>query len=383
MMSAALRTGLALGVVSAGRIFALMMVVPILHFYQTDYATNAIGMGWAIGIYGLTQALLQVPIGFLSDRYGRRVVIMTALGIFAITSFIQGWVINIWALTLLRAIQGGAAINGVMTAYAIDLVDIKHRAMTLAIIGMMIGMAFFLAMILGPILNEWFGLFNLFFGLAALMLLLLLWVKYKLPVTTITPQPWQSKPFKQVQFWIVGLIGGLIHGVFTATFSVIPQILLKTHTKETMLYQIYLPSMLIAVLLALMIIRRIGRDAPTFWVAVSLASMLVGLWLMKSSMLVCMILFISGFSVLEASLPLCLLTLDGAAAKGSLMGGYFSCVQFGVFVVNVMAGYGQAWFALSDIVLLMNMGLLALGLVIWGLFFYFKKCHSNEISIRG
>jgi MFS family permease len=377
VMSTAIRFGLTLGLVSAGRIFALMIVVPILHFYQTIYATDAIGIGWAIGIYGLTQALLQLPMGFLSDRYGRRNIILLALGLFAVTSLLQGLIVNIWVLTLLRALQGAAAINGVMTAYAIDLVPEKNRALTLAIIGMMIGMAFFLAMILGPLLNEWFGLFNLFFGLSALMVLLYLWVRFKLPVIVMQPQPWQTKPFKQLQFWVVGLMGGLIHGVFTATFSVIPQMLLKTYTKDAMLYEIYLPSIVLAVILAFVIIRRIGKDAPIFWVAASLASMLCGLWVMKSSMLLCMILFISGFSVLEASLPLCLLTLDGITAKGSLMGGYFSCVQFGVFVVNVMAGYSQAWFAVSDAVLRLNINLLAFGLIIWGLFFYFKKCHSK------
>lgn len=375
--SSAIRVGLALGVVSAGRIFALMVVVPILNFYQTIYATNAIGIGWAIGVYGLTQAILQVPMGFLSDRLGRRKIVMMALAVFAVTSLLQAWIVNIWVLIVLRALQGGAAINGVMTAYAIDLVDKAERALTLAIIGMMIGMAFFVAMILGPLLNDWIGLFNLFYGLAALMLCLLLWVKFKLPSTTVQPQPWQVAPFLQAQFWVVGLIGGVIHGVFTSTFSVIPQILLNAYPKSVMLYEIYLPSILIAVILALLIIRRVGREAPTFWVIVSLCSMLVGLVLIKFSMLLCMILFISGFSVLEASLPLCLLSLDNIEARGSLMGGYFSCVQFGVFVVNVFAGYGQAWIALIDPVLWLNMLFLMFGIIIWGLFFYFKRCHSN------
>lgn len=371
--------GLSLGVLSALRIFGLMVIVPVMGLYAAQYQTNAIGIGWAIGIYGLMQAILQIPMGWLSDRLGRKPIILVALAIFALASFAQAFTHQIQNLIILRAIQGAAAINGVVSAYAIDLAKEKQRTLVLGLIGVMIGFAFFCAMILGPILNHAIGLYNIYILVGCLVLLAIIWVVSVLPATTVSPQQWSWLSFVDISFILGAAAGAVIHGVFTVTFSILPLFLLKTYSETVMVYNIYAPSMVVALIIALIIMRRVGRESPKKWITISMLAMVTGSILMPFMTFIGLLFLISGFSVLEATLPVFIVESQTDAPRGSLMGGYFSCVQMGVFIATLISGYVRAFIGLNA-VFVMNVIILLVWLFFWGLYFYFKKCHHTPIN---
>ena len=371
--------GLSLGVISGLRIFGLMVVVPILGLYASQYHTNAIGIGWAIGIYGLMQALFQIPLGWFSDRVGRKPVILFALSVFALVSFLQSFTHDINVLIVLRAIQGAAAINGVVSAFAIDLAEKKQRTLVLGLIGMMIGLAFFVAMIFGPVLNHAIGLYQIFDVVGFLVLFAIIWVIFSLPHSKPVTQSWSWQPFMEKSFFMAATAGGTIHGVFTATFSILPLFLLKFYSESVMVYQIYAPSMIIALIIALFIMRRVGKDDPIKWITISMIAMLIGSITLPFLTTIGLFIFISGFSVLEATLPVFLVESQITEQRGSLMGGYFSCVQFGVFVFSLTAGYVRAFLGLY-FVIVMNVCILLIWLFFWGLYLHTKKWHDKQIN---
>ena len=372
--------GLSLGVISALRIFGLMIIVPIIGLYASEYQTNAIGIGWAIGIYGLMQALFQIPLGWYSDKIGRKPVIIVALCIFALASFLQALTHNIHWLIVLRAIQGAAAINGVVSACAIDLAGTEQRTLVLGLIGMMIGVAFFFAMILGPILNHSIGLFHIYNLIGGLMLLAVLWVVWVLPPATPIPHRWSWAPFMSKSFVLAATAGGVIHGVFTVIFSVLPLFLLKFYSESVMVYKIYAPSMLFSLVIALMVMRRVGKESPVKWITVSMVAMTIGVTVVPFVTTLGLLMFITGFSVLEATLPVFLIESSHATAqRGSLMGGYFSCVQLGVFLSSLMAGYVRVSYGVYGVVV-MSVCILLVWLCFWGLYLHTKKCHHKQIN---
>lgn len=372
--------GLSLGIISALRIFGLMIIVPIIGLYATDYKTNAIGIGWAIGIYGLMQALCQIPLGWYSDKIGRKPVIITALVVFATASFLQSMTQNIYVLILLRAIQGAAAINGVVSACALDLANKKQRTLVLGLIGMLIGVSFFCAMILGPILNHAIGLFRIYDVIGCLVLMAVAWVLFVLPDSKPIEQSWSWRPFMDKSFFMAASAGAVIHGVFTVTFSILPLFLLKFYSESVMVYRIYAPSMVLALLLALSIMRRVGKDAPVKWITTSMVGMLFGVALLPLFTTLGLLIFISGFSVLEATLPVFLIESQTTTTqRGTLMGGYFSSVQLGVFLASSIAGYVRAYLGLYAVIF-MNVIILSVWLFFWGLYLYTKQCHHKQIN---
>lgn len=372
--------GLSLGVISALRIFGLMIIVPIIGLYASEYQTNAIGIGWAIGIYGLMQALCQIPLGWYSDKIGRKPVIIVALCVFALASFLQALTHDIHWLIFLRAIQGAAAINGVVSACAIDLAGTKQRTLVLGLIGMMIGVAFFFAMILGPILNHAIGLFHIYNLIGGLILLAVLWVVWVLPSTTPVAQRWSWQPFMAKSFFIAASAGGVIHGVFTVVFSILPLFLLKFYSESVMVYKVYAPSMLFALVIALMVMRRVGKESPVKWITISMIAMTLGVTVVPFVTTLGLLMFITGFSVLEATLPVFLIESSHATTqRGSLMGGYFSCVQLGVFLASLLAGYVRVSHGVYG-VLVMSVCILLVWLCFWGLYLHAKKCHHKQIN---
>ena len=167
-----LRSAASLSLIFFLRMFGLFMILPVLSLYTEDIAeATPILIGLAIGVYGLTQAIFQIPFGMISDQIGRKPVIAFGLMIFAIGSVIAALSDNIYILILGRALQGAGAIAASIMALAADLTRESQRTKTMAIIGISIGTAFTLAFIAGPLLNIWLGLSGLFWAAAALGLL--------------------------------------------------------------------------------------------------------------------------------------------------------------------------------------------------------------------
>lgn len=168
-----------LALVFVFRMLGLFMVLPVLVLFAEDMpgATPAMA-GLAIGAYGFTQALLQIPFGWLSDRYGRKKVIVSGLIIFMLGSLVAALANTITGVIAGRFLQGGGAIAGAVTALAADLTRDQYRTRAMAIIGMGIGLAFGIAMVLGPMISDWWGLEGLFLSNVAMALaaLLVVWL---------------------------------------------------------------------------------------------------------------------------------------------------------------------------------------------------------------
>ena len=153
------RAALGLALVFAFRMLGMFMVLPVLATYGQELAdaTPAL-IGLAIGAYGLTQAVLQIPLGTLSDRIGRRPIIIGGLLVFALGAAIAANTHSIWGVIAGRIVQGGGAISAAIMALLSDQTREQHRTKAMATIGMSIGVSFAVAMVAGPLLNQAYGL---------------------------------------------------------------------------------------------------------------------------------------------------------------------------------------------------------------------------------
>lgn len=342
------------------RMVGLFMVLPVFSLYaqQLQGATPFL-TGLAIGIYGLFQALCQIPFGILSDRIGRKPVILLGLGIFILGSLVAAYSQTILPMIIGRALQGGGAVGSTILALMADLTREEQRTKAMAISGITIGFSFSIAMFIGPVLMQWMAVNQLFF-IAALLGLLgiaILFISVPKPRTL----SWHSDTEPELHTFLRLLISPelaklnigilILHAIFTASFVVMPISLhrfvgLSAHQQ----WSIYLPTLLVAFLLTLVCVGIAERKRwlkPFFVggiVALVIAECL--LWLAPHNlklMTVGLCFFFAGFSLLEAFLPSLVSRTAPAARKGSALGIY-SCSQFlGIFVGGALGGwlYGQ------------------------------------------
>src|SRR2546430_7017041 len=164
MSAAELRAGASLAGVFGLRMLGLFLILPVFAVHASTLAggDNLTLVGIALGAYGLSQAILQIPFGMASDRWGRKPVIYGGLIIFAAGSFVAAGAHDIWTAIAGRTLQGAGAISSVVVALAADLTREQHRTKTMAMIGAMIGLAFAVSLVAAPILYQWIGMGGLF-----------------------------------------------------------------------------------------------------------------------------------------------------------------------------------------------------------------------------
>ena len=338
----------------ASRMLGLFMVLPVLALYA-DTLTGATPLlvGVALGIYGLTQATLQIPFGLLSDRIGRKRVIAMGLLIFAFGSVVAAMADSIGGVILGRALQGGGAVAAAIMALLADQTREQVRTAAMATIGLSLGVSFAIAMVLGPWLASWAGLSGVFWFTALLTLvgLLVLW-------RWVPPAPRRlrhrdvgldRKQFKSVitrpDLWRLDLSIFALHLVLMAIFVAIPFRLLNAGVAVEYHGLAYLGIMALSfvamvplVIIAekrqrmrLMCLLAIGA------IAASLASL--GLSLSQGHWLfVWLFVFFTGFNLLEATLPSMLSKLAPAGAKGTAMGVYSTSQFLGAFLGGTLGG---------------------------------------------
>ncbi len=356
MTSLERRGVISLSSIMALRMIGLFMVLPAFSIYALSLpGATGTTIGFSMGIYGLTQAIFQIPFGALSDRFGRKPLIAIGLMIFIIGSFIAGVADDIWLLTLGRALQGAGAVGSTILAMIADLTREEQRAKAMAIAGISIGFSFSLAMLAGPFFSQWLPTHCLFY-LAALFGVIALLVLYaKTPTPEKTSWHREAEPERAAVLKLlcmpelaklnVGIF--VLHAIFTASFIVIPITLLhEVGLPTNRQWILYLPSLLVAFCFALFLIGLSERKQQVKSYFIGGIALLIFaeilLWLSGSNILIAAVglaLFFAAFSLLEAFLPSLISRTAPPASKGSALGIYSSAQFLGIFVGGAFGGW--------------------------------------------
>ncbi|MDO8465326.1 MAG: MFS transporter [Gallionella sp.] len=376
MNAAERRASFGLASIYGLRMLGLFIILPIFAVYSEHLpgGESHLLMGIALGAYGLTQAVLQLPSGWLSDRYGRKSVIYGGLVIFALGSFIAAAADNIYWVIAGRAIQGAGAINAAVMALAADLTREEVRTKAMAAIGMTIGFTFSLSLVLSPVLDGLLGVPGIFALTGVLALLALLVVRFVIPDPAITRfhsdaeankkqfgEVLRNKELLRLDFGIFA-----VHAILMSVFMRVPFLLQADDREISQHWKVYLPVMLAAFVLMLPLIvasEKKGKVKQVFLLSIALSAIsLVMLLFMQHSLLgvtAALLLFFTAFNVLEAKLPALISIIAPLAARGTAMGVYSSVQFLGAFFGSLIGGAlmqfvgGDAVFVFDIVVLLL------------------------------
>ncbi len=351
-----LRASIGLAGVYALRMFGLFIILPVFAFFAEELpgGDNYTLIGIALGAYGLTQAILQIPFGWLSDRIGRKPVIYLGLALFALGSFVAATAIDIYWVIFGRVIQGAGAISAAVMALAADLTREEHRTKAMAMIGMTIGVVFALSLMLAPLLNQWIGVPGIFL-ITGCLAILAMWVVHK-----VIPDPLVSRFHSDTEVTtnrfgsvlrnpqLLRLNYGIfaLHAVLMALWLVVPLSLREAGLAAAHHWQVYFPVLVLSIALiipAIIYAEKKARLKPVFIAAIAL--LLAGqillavfdatLWGLAFALLV----FFAAFNLLEASLPSLISKIAPVGAKGTAIGVYSSTQFLGAFIGASAGGY--------------------------------------------
>lgn len=332
--------------------FGLFMVLPVLALWagKLEGATPLL-VGIAVGGYGVTQALLQIPYGSLSDRIGRGPVIVFGLSIFLIGSAIAASSESIGGLIAGRLLQGAGAVSATLSAWLADHTRESVRTPAMAIFGAAIGGSFLLALVLGPLLSAVFGVRGLFWasvGFAAFGITLTLLAMRK-PGRNVVPtqkERWRWDALLRADLMALNLAVLLLHALLTAFFVVVPIVLLEqVGIASAAQWKVYVVTLALSLPIAIPLIMRDGRSGSGRFQNFSLVLATVGLAgiaLFPGELLALgagCVLFFAGFNYLEASLPAMVSLRADIDQRGASLGVFSSSQFFGAFVGSTAAGW--------------------------------------------
>ncbi len=335
------------------RMLGLFMIMPVFSLYthQLSGATPAL-IGIAIGIYGLSQAVLQLPLGMLSDKLGRKPILLAGLAFFVIGSIVAACSHTIYGVILGRFLQGAGAIGSTLIALIADLTSEKNRTKAMAVIGISIGLSFSIAIFLGPILAHAFDVRGMFFLSAALGLIGMLVVQLGIPKCDTTTTESSALPvlFTSVlRDWnLIRLDIGIFiqHAILTASFVIIPVLLKNLNIPHQEQWHVYLPVLLSGFIFSMPMVVMADRyqlTQPLFLLAIlaiALAQLgLATLTLERTTLIILLSVFFVGFNFLEACLPSMISKAAPKQAKGTAMGVYSFSQFFGLFCGGAVGGY--------------------------------------------
>jgi len=352
-----LRASLSLASIYGLRMLGMFLILPIFAIYAETLpgGKSHIMIGLALGAYGLTQAMLQLPFGMASDRFGRKRVIYFGLLLFVIGSFVAASAHDIYWVIIGRSIQGAGAVSAAVTALVADLTREEHRTKAMAMIGATIGLTFAFSLVAGPALNQWIGIPGIFALTGALALAAIGVVKFVVPDPLVsrfhsdaeaTParlgEVLRNDQLLRLNFGIFAL-----HAAQMAMFVVVPFALVKTGQLDVNHHwQVYLPIMLISFACMVPAIIYGEKYAQLKRVFVTAIALMLGAQLLFAAsidhfwgIVASLTAYFIAFNVLEASLPSLISKMAPAAAKGTAMGVYNTAQSLGVFLGGALGGW--------------------------------------------
>jgi MFS family permease len=339
------------------RMLGLFMIFPVFALFAEGEFVGVTGMqiGIAMGIYGLTQAFLQIPYGMLSDKYGRKPLIIVGMLVFMVGSIVCALADSIEVMILGRAIQGMGAVAAVLMASVGDLVTEQFRLRAMSLVGITIGLSFTLSLVAGPVLANWFGVRGIFWVIAGLAVIgiWLVWfvmpdIKHQEFQREAQADPSQFKAIlKNTQLLRLDLGVFILHALLTAMFVALPLSLRDNAGLDILSHwHIYLPVMLLSFAIMVPFIIQaeskgrmkqmfVGAVAVLMLSQIGFATLEHSFW----SLFALLLVFFTAFNLLEASLPSLVVKLSPADKKGTASGVYSTSQFLGAAVGGLLGGY--------------------------------------------
>ena len=351
-----LRAAASLASVFSVRLLGLFMIYPVFATLARHLpGASPYTIGLALGIYGLTQGLLQMPFGLLSDRLGRKGMIVLGLVLFGLGSAVAASAHTIEGVIWGRALQGSGAVGSVILATVADLTAEDNRTKAMAMVGMTVGLSFLVAIIAGPVVGGWVGMSGIFWlmmGLAGVGIVITLFIVPPPPrlgvhrdaeaVPAMIGSTLRDRELLRLDFGIFAL-----HAMLTASFLVVPALFAATlGIKARSDWVVYLPVLLVsvAVMVPAIIVGERFRCMKTVLVA-AVAALAASQFMLAADggaqwvLLSGLTLFFAAFNVMAASLPSLITKIAPATSKGTATGVYSSAQFLGIFVGGVVGGW--------------------------------------------
>ena len=368
------RATLSLASIYALRMLGLFLILPVLSLFseQLENSTPAL-IGWAIGVYGLSQAVFQIPFGLISDYVGRKKIIIFGLLLFAAGSVVAAASNSIYGVLLGRAIQGSGAVAGPIMALLADLTQEVHRTKAMALIGASIGMSFGVAIVAGPVIADLIGVHGLFWLIALFSLLAILIIIF------VVPDPKKSKKHRDAELIpaqfsqvlknaeLLRLNYGIfmLHVILSASFVIVPLLMRDAGLQPAEHWKIYLPVFVVsmAAIIPFVILAEKKHRMKSVFIGAIAALIMADTGLMVfhntlSAIVSFLTLFFCGFNLLEATLP----SLVSKTAPGDLRGtamGIYSTSQFiGAGIGGAVGGWCYGEFGADAVFLFCALGAL-------------------------
>jgi predicted MFS family arabinose efflux permease len=362
------RSAAGLAAIFAMRMLGLFMILPVFALYAHDLVgATPLLVGLAIGAYGLTQAIFQIPFGLASDRIGRKPVIYAGLVIFAMGSVVAATADSISGVIIGRALQGSGAIAAATIALAADLTRESVRTRAMAAIGISVALSFAAALVVGPLLGDAIGVGGIFWLTAGLALLGML------VLAVIVPTPDRSRVHRDAEP-VLSQIGAvlrngtllrldagifLLHLSMVSLFVVLPLSLAEAGLAPAAHWKLYLPVVLLAIVLMVPFILLAERGkqvkAVLIGAALSLTAAMLGLVEVEHSILALgalLVVMFTVFNLLEAVLPSLVSKAARAGDKGTATGVFSSSQFIGAFLGGLLGGYAHESFGPDAVYLL-------------------------------